>query len=794
MKIKINSLYITLFVISSIVISNQIALIQLFSYQQWYHFASVIISMAMIGFGVSGLIIPILKNKFKDNPDVVVNWILVFGSVSSTLSLLINQKIIGSFDSFLIFFDVGEAIKFLIVIINFTLNFTLLALVIGIFFSYYSDLINKLYFWNLSGSAFGGLVVIILLWFLLPQQILVLNGLLISIIVLLQVSKSYSKNLFLKLFIFASLILNFVFLIVPIELKPSQFKSISRFKNYPDSKIEYQKNSPYGLIEKVSSKIFRASPGLSLNYTGEIPQVNFILINGEVAGYELKSSLNTDYSFLESSTLYLPFYLREFKDVLILNASGGIEVFRSLNGNVQSVNVTELNPVLMEFIKNQFDDLKHPEIKFHKTDPRLFIESSNQKFDLIYYPVTETAGITSGLFAIQEKFLLTKESFQKIYERLNNDGYFSISCYIDNPPRTFLKILNLFLSINSLSGQHLLKNQLIAINNWNTITFILKKGKFDEREIHSVKNFCQNNQFDFFINPESKTITSEYNSVIDKHAMELVSSLINGESENLKNYLFNLSVPDDNKPYFSNFIKPGNFKFYLDQLSLRSLTYSELGYFLIWISFFFIVILSVTLLVSGFRIIQIQTFLKLDILFYFGLIGLAYMIVELSLIQKFTLIFSADVLSITFVITVLLISSGLGSLFSSKLIEAKSTQILICVLIFLFGFSLIIFFNTSIKFLLSLSSSLKFIVSAILIFPLGFMMGMPFPFGIKLFSNFDNKSVPFAWAVNGSFSVLGSLGAILLLLNFGYSTTSLIALILYLFSGWLFLKTKQKLV
>ncbi|MFN4112056.1 MAG: hypothetical protein ACK4G1_07240, partial [Ignavibacteria bacterium] len=260
-----------------------------------------------------------------------------------------------------------------------------------------------------------------------------------------------------------------------------------------------------------------------------------------------------------------------------------------------------------------------------------------------------------------------------------------------------------------------------------------------------------------------------------------------------KNYLFNLSVPDDNKPYFSNFIKFGNFKFYLDQISLRSLTYAELGYFIIWISFLFIVILSFALLVSGFRIIQTQTSLKLDILFYFGLIGLAYMIVEFSLIQKFTLIFSADVLSITFVIIVLLISSGLGSLFSSKLIEFKSIQILIFFLIFLFGFSLIFFFNTSIKFLLSQSSSLKFFVSAILIFPLGFMMGMPFPIGIKLFSGFDSKSVPFAWAVNGSFSVIGSLGAILLLINFGYSTTFLIALILYLFSGLFFFKAKQNL-
>lgn len=787
MKIKVAFLYITLFVVSSIVISSQISLIQFFAYQQWYHFASIIISMAMIGFGVSGLLIPTIQKKFND-PSLLLDIIQVFASISFLVSLYINQKILGSFDSFLIFFDLMEAFKFFMIIISFTINFTLFALVIGLIFSNFPHLIGKLYSWNLLGSAFGGLSVIILLWFFLPQQILLLNGLLISLTILFRIIKYPVKSITIKLMLIISILLNTIFFISPFEFYPSQFKTISRIKNLPDFKEEYQKNSPYGLIEKASSTLFKYSPGLSLNYTGEIPEINYILLNGEIAGYELKNYDKMNFSFLKNSTLFLPYFLREYKNVLILNALGGIEIFRCLNGYVNNIIITELNPVLMEIIKSQFSGASSNKFKFFKIDPRIFLVSTQQKFDLIYCPAIEPVGLTSGLFAVQEKFLLTKESFQRIYDCLNSGGYFTISCFLDNPPRSFLKVLNLLSSIQIKSSENSLKMQLIAISNWNVITFILKKGEFNSNEINAIKNFCDLNQFDFLINPVSKKLNIEFNSIFDNQTLEMVNSLIKRDRKKSNEYLFNISTPSDDKPYFSNFFKLKNFRNYLEQISLRTLTYSELGYFLIWISFFLITMLAVLMLTFGFYQTQIKVRLKYGILFYFGLIGIAYMLIELSLIQKFTLIFSADVLAISFVITILLISSGLGSLFSKKLMSFGSIRIIIFIVIFFYGLLLIIVFKTCIEFLMSQNLIMKFLFLGLLIFPLGMVMGMPFPVGISLFADKDKNSVPFAWAVNGSFSVIGSLGSILLLINIGYAKTFLIALTLYLLCSLTFIR------
>ncbi len=93
MKNKLNFIEVILFFISAIVISNQIALMQFFSYQQWYHFASVIISMALIGFGISGLIIKWLQKNIHTEFYRVIDWILIIAAFSFAISLLANQFI-----------------------------------------------------------------------------------------------------------------------------------------------------------------------------------------------------------------------------------------------------------------------------------------------------------------------------------------------------------------------------------------------------------------------------------------------------------------------------------------------------------------------------------------------------------------------------------------------------------------------------------------------------------------------------------------------------------------------------
>ncbi|MCX8057736.1 MAG: hypothetical protein N3F03_09045 [Ignavibacteria bacterium] len=790
MKFKNFQLYLILFLISFIVISNQIALMQIFAYQEWYHFASIVISMALIGFGISGLIIPFIQRKFFTGLEEVIRWIIALTPSSFVLSLNLYLNVFGKFDSFLIFHDFNETIKLFFIILSFTINFTLMALIIGIIFSTQSEKINKLYFWNLFGSALGGVGIVFLFWIIFPQQVFVLNGLLICLFLLFDLFINRTKNFFILFVVVFSSLLSIYFFINPIEFKPSQFKTISKLKNLPDFKIEERIKSPYGLIEKASSDLIRFAPGLSLNYNDEIPPIDVILVNGEIAGFLLKQNLNLSKNFLTESTLSLPYRIRKFDNVLILNSLISYEIHRALANKTKKIYVAEQNPVLIRIMKEIPFDKGENQIFFENFEPRIFLERSNTNFDLIFYPAIEPVGITSGLYSAQEKYLFTTEAFQKIYDKLNDEGYFSISAFIDNPPRTFLKILTLLLSIKNGDGNNISREQIVAINNWNVITFLLKKGKFRSNEVNLINDFCEKYQFDFFINPETEDLKIKFNAVFDTAIISLVEKILDRNFSEVENYLFNIKPTTDNKPYFSNYINLKNFNSYLEQISLKSITYSELGYFLIWIAFGIILFFTILLFLLASLFTKVESELKWNVVIYFALIGLAYMIIEISLIQKFNLILSADVYSITFIICVLLISSGMGSLMSSKISNWIGNKFLIFVMIFFLGLVAMQILIHYSSLILAKNFYLKFLISSLLIFPLGFVMGFPFPLGIKYFAVRDKNAIPLAWVINGSFSVFGSFFAVITLINFGFVFSFASALILYLICGVFVYKKK----
>ncbi|MGB9665094.1 MAG: hypothetical protein ACPL25_09285 [Ignavibacteria bacterium] len=791
MKLKINKFSILIFVCSIAVISNQIVLIQYFSYQQWYNFASIIISLALFGFGVSGLIVSNLARGTVEETSKTISLILLISGVYIPLSIFIDKFLIGSFDSYLVFFDLFETLKFFLIVFNYAIPFCLLANLIGLLFTVSSEKIGHLYFFNLFGSGVGGIIAVYLLWIFEPQKIYLINGFIISILgMFFNFSNFKRKSLLSRLLNFLIVIIIFFSLFVPIKNLPSQFKSLSRVKNLPDAKTIFQRNSPYGRIETINSSLLRYSPGLSLNFTQQINPVDAIFVNGELAGFFILQNVNSNFNYLKNSTLNLPFIFKHINRILILNPSGNIEVQRVLINDVDEIFITEKNPVLFKLISSKIGEEEKNRIKLINEDPRIYIENSNLKFDLIFYPVVEPVGYSAGLYSVQEKFLFTKEAFQKIYDRLNENGYFSISCYIDNPVKTFLKLLNMVMEIQKSDGSRLVKQQIIAINNWNVITIVIKKGEFNRTEVLDAEKFSSENQFDFVIHPYKKT-TITFNSIIDPQIFKLIEDLKNGQKESLKDYAFNLSPSTDDKPYFSNFIIPKKFKFYLEQMSLRNLTYSEIGYFLIWLALSVGIFFSLILILLVFQTIRINSNkLKFKLLIYFSIIGFSFMLIEISFIQKFTLIFSNDIFSISFILSFLLISSGIGSYISSKNLRYENRYHLVFVLIFLMQILFLVFSNEFVNHTLKFSSFYKYFFSGMIIFPIGLLMGIPFPFGIRQFSTLDENAVPFAWAINGGFSVLGSVSSMILLVNFGFQITFLIAALFYLLLG-LFIALKK---
>ncbi len=793
MKIKIEFHHIIIFIVSIIIISNQLVLIQYLSYQQWYNFASIVISLALFGFGISGLVVSKLKLITFEEINRAIHFLLIASGFYIPSSIFIEKFFVGSFDSFLIFFDLSETLKFFLIIFNYTVPFCLLATLIGLIFTISAKKIGTLYFFNLAGSGIGGIIAVYLLWQFDPQKIYLINGLIISILgVGFYLFYRKEKNIILQLINLFTMMLNVLSLLFTIENQPSQFKSLARIKNFPDTKTTFQQNSPYGKIEIVNSSLLRYSPGLSLNYTAEISPNDAIFINAELAGFIVKKDNKTNFNFLKNSTLNLPFVLNQIDKILILNSIGNIEIQRALINEVEEIFVTEKNPILFHTISSQINEEHISKLRFINEDPRIYLEKTNLSFDLILYPVIEPIGYSSGLYSVQEKYLFTVEAFQKIYDRLISNGYFTISCYIDNPVRTFLKLLNLITTIQNSDGTKIIKQQILAINNWNTITILVKKGEFSRQEISNAEKFALENQFDFIIHPYGKKLPN-FNSVIDSQIYDLVDSVLSGKYEPLKNYAFNLFPSTDDKPYFLNFILPSKIKFYLDQMNLRNITYSELGFFLIWLAFIIGNLFSLILIILALREIRIHSeMMKFNLLVYFSFIGFAFMLMEISLIQKFTLVFSSDILAISFIISLLLVSSGIGSFVYQKFLSLDNHIPNLFVFIFILQIIFLFFSDEIARLLMKFSGLSKYLISGLIILPIGFCVGIPFPYGIRKFSAEEENAVPFAWAINGSFSVLGSVSSMIFLVNFGFKITFIISAVFYFLVGILIHRKRVK--
>ena len=294
-------------------------------------------------------------------------------------------------------------------------------------------------------------------------------------------------------------------------------------------------------------------------------------------------------------------------------------------------------------------------------------------FDLIALPIVGTFGGSSGLYALHEQFILTKEAFREMWLKLNAGGVISVTSWMDYPIRNPLKILATMVEVLRESGIQNPNDNIVAIRSWGTITFVMTKTSLQENEIKIIRSFCEEMMFDPAIlpqlNPEERT---RYNQFQDDLFFDYVDKIISSEKETFyEDYDFNIKPASDNKPYFSQYIKWSNLNRLAQFFGNRSLPFFEIGYLLVIITLIQISIASFVLILLPLFKIGWKGKSKAGIILYFSGIGLGYMFVEMVFIQRFMLYFGNPVYAASAVITSLLIFSGLGSYHSNYFTQTR---------------------------------------------------------------------------------------------------------------------------
>lgn len=777
-------LYLSVSLISAAIIAFQIILMQILSITQWNHFAFMIISLALLGFGTAGTVLSVFKNWFVQHKETVIPTAMILSGIFILLSIPLSQAEFARFDTFLLFAETSHIFKLVFTYIIFFLPFFFGGLAIGLIYVSFAESIGKLYFSDLFGAGIGGLSVLILFWILHPSFSPIVISLLPITAGLIQIRKEKKLYPLSAVFIWV-FVLIFSF-INPVEIKSSQYKSLSKTLNLPDAVIELEKNSPFGFIQVVKSDLIRHAPGLSLTYTNEIPVRKAVFCNGDWFGPIISRDTNNSNFVLNYTIDELVYRLAKKNNVLILDSRTGTDIIHAQTHDAGMIHAVESNNAVNSLLYNELADETDSiyyknNVEVFEISSRTFLNSDTNFYDIILLPAIGSFGGSAGTQAIKEDFLFTVESFSLMFDRLKEDGFIQVTCWMDYPFRNPLRILATIIEALEFSGVKNFEEHFLSIRSWSSISFLIKKNELNYTNIETVRNFCTEMNFDPVIMPSlSFDERTEYNQLQDEKFFSYIDIILSDDRENfLKEYSFRIFPATDNKPYFSQFLNWENISDLEYFFGTGAIPFFELGYLIVLLTLLQITLISLVLVILPLFKLGWRGTNKLWTVLYFSGLGTGYMLIEIVLIQKFVLYFGNPIYSAAAVISFMLICSGVGS-YTSSFTKNKSRGIassLIIVIILLLAYTNIL--NPLLQNTIQYSIFIKGLIAFGLIGLPAFAMGFPFPIGISKLNEINKQQIPWAWGINACFSVISAVLAIVISVEFGFIAVFITAVIAY---------------
>lgn len=794
-------------IVSASALAYEVLLMRLFSIIQWHHFAYMIISLALLGYGVSGIFLALNRDALQRRfPAAITANILLF-SFSVPVCFALAQMI--PFNPEEILWAPIQLFYLLLLYLLLALPFFFAANVIGLSFYHYQTRVSLIYGADLLGAGSGSTGIILLLFLLFPEKILtVLTVLGIAAAVIVSHYSFRELPGETKLRFSAGIIVGLAATVAMtgwLRLNVSPYKGESQMLRVPGTKVIDRYSSPLGLIDVVKSAItpLRDAPGLSLNATTEPPEQLAVFTDADnMIAIDRYDGNPETLSYLDQTTSALPYHLRSLQNVLILGAGTGSDILQAHYHAVQRIDAVELNPQVVDLVEKKYADFaghiyQNPHVNLHIGEARGFVATSNEHYDLINISLLDAFGASAaGLYALSENYLYTEQAIQADLRHLSPGGYLSITRWIKMPPRDALKLLATVVNACKALKIKDPQQRIMLIRSWQTSTLLVKNGPFSDQEISNLKQFSSERSFDLAYYPGIKADeVNRFNILIQPYFYLAAKALLGADGEAfIKDYKFNIEPATDDRPYFFHFFKWKTLPEIVSLLGQGGMSLLESGYLLLVAALLQALLASLVLialpLVLGRDRLGIKSGIQgyRQVVVYFVCLGLAFFFIEIAFIQKFILILHHPIYAVTAVLCTFLISAGAGSLFSKRLCNHKAKSMVRWPVagIALFSAIYILGFESLTGILLELSGSSRLVFSILLIAPLGFFMGMPFPMGMDSLGRTAPTLIPWAWGINGCASVISAILATLIAMQFGFTVLVFMALLLYVAAAFNF--------
>jgi spermidine synthase len=805
---------VLLFFTSASVLAYEILLMRLLSISFWYHFAYMVISLALLGFGASGSLLFLLSRRVYGNMDAWLVFLAGAASLSFPLAFSISKEI--GLDPLQLVWQNKEWVRMFGTYLVMAVPFVLSGGIVGIVLSAAGRDVPRLYAADLLGAGFGCMAVVPALylgppWMLLP----LLSGSVLAGAGWCCMRTAWGRKGILVLPVSGTLVLACYVLLPPVP-QLHHTKAMPMTMTFPDARVEAERDGPLGTIQVVGSSLIREVPGLSLNYGldgkdqgGILPNQKMIFSDGDALSTitRFKGDLK-ELEHLDFTTMALPYHVRHPKHVLVIGAGGGVDVLLALKEKASKIIALESNAQVAELMTGPFASFSghlysRPEVQLLIREARPFLYSTEDRFDLIQLSLLDSfGGSTAGLTSAAESYLYTKEAFGLYLSRLSDTGILAVTRWLKLPPRDSLRVFSTALSALRTAGiAQRPEEHVVLIRSWRTSTLLVSKAPFTSEETERVTGFSDRRSFDVdYFAGIKENQANRYDVQKEAYSFRGATSLAGSGSESfLRNYLFDVSPTTDDRPYFSHFFRWNKAPSLLRHLRGEFLPWVEIGYVLL------IATLAQAVVAGGALILLPLIGLRragewarggltarevVGTLFYFGSIGFAFMFLEMALLPKYILLLSHPIYSTAAVLGAVLVFAGCGSL-AVRRVESKSLWIAVtCVCAWILFQALIE--QRLFGWALGWPFGGRLVLTVVVVGALSFFLGWPFPIGLRETSFRFPSLVPWAWGINGCASVVGAVLGKMISMSVGLRMTMGIAALLYVFSAIVFAFTFQE--
>ena len=771
---------ICIFLISVLTLALQLLETRILSVLYWHHLVYFVVTLGLLGMAAGGTALSVSKKlKEMDGPDLFrlclagfsiseLSGMLIVGGLSSA------NDFFASSQSFFTLF--GLATSYVLIMIPY---FFFGLLISGEFFRHPGQS-GQIYLFNLTGSAAGCLLYVLLI-------------------------RPLGAELFLVL-IFAAGLLP-VILTAPGWGLPSRaavaviLLAVS-WTGYHGLRFLPERNKQYWTLFENSAVEFSEWNAISridvLSNRDRDEGYKRILIDGDAQ----TPMLHVDLAALTpDSLLYVPrdfVYLLNRRRIpekaLIIGSGGGSDVLAAYKYGAKEIDAAEINPSIVKLVTGYYSSyiggvFKQKNVNLHLEDGRSFVRRTGKKYDaIVLFGVDSLAALSSGAYILMESYLYTLQAFSDYWSKLDEDGIIQISrwFYRDVPRETLRAFITAYrmLLLNGVKdpSAHLLVLSDSAL--WQRDQpfgyLFISKRPFELEQLRRLGDWLQARRltFDLIYSPFSLKEEHAPSSPFDQFARAAAE----GREESFyRDYPFNVKPVTDDDPFFFQYGRWSHaFKPYPDRPGYFDSIQGRWPFLVLLMLVFQTVVLTAFLVgwpcwklsrkTGNFRT-------HIPILAYFSLLGIGFMFVEMFFIQKCVLFLGHPIYSMAVTIPALLAGAGLGS-FALKRKWNNAGAWLVILGAWSLASWIIAMRPETAQFLLQHAIPLRIAAVCALIFPVGALLGMPFPFAIKKLIGFT-EIIPIAWAVNGGMSVVSSVLAVVLAMTFGFQSLVLSALAAY---------------